>query len=206
MPVKTTVCVLLKAPVAGEVKTRLSRTLGAVNARQAYIRLAEHQLRQIPDRWRIEVHFSPADAGDALVAWLSHVGAFSYVPQCEGNLGERLAQAQATAFARGADRVVLIGGDCPELTEARLEKAVSRLGDADVVIVPAVDGGYALLASTKPTPELFTGIPWSTAAVLQATMARAEAAQRRVALESPVFDVDEAEDWARARAILEREP
>ncbi|NJL28917.1 MAG: DUF2064 domain-containing protein, partial [Thermoanaerobaculia bacterium] len=66
-----------------------------------------------------------------------------------------------------------MGSDHPELDAARVEEAFARLATgADVVLGPSEDGGYYLiaLAPGAVVPELFTGVPWSTSGVLEATL------------------------------------
>src|SRR5687768_3502559 len=104
-PAPVLVC-MLKAPRAGLVKTRLAHELGAGPAATIYRRLVEHQLKAVPESWRIEVHFSPADAADEMRAWLGATP--GYYPQRGDDLGARLARATSGALARGTAGVVVI--------------------------------------------------------------------------------------------------
>jgi rSAM/selenodomain-associated transferase 1 len=114
-------------------------------------------------------------------------------------------QAFATAFAAGATAAVVIGTDCPELTSAHLADAFRQLDTHDVVVGPALDGGYYLLGTRKLVPEFFVNKLWSTPFVLGATLADASRLGLRVARLPPLADVDTAEDLAawRARAATE---
>lgn len=122
--------------------------------------------------------------------------------QCEGDLGARLTHASDVAFANGAESVVLIGGDCSWQTHACFQECASALATDDVVIGPACDGGYTLLAAKKVYCSLFEGIAWSTASVLSETLARANALGLRVTLLEPLEDVDDFPAWQRARTKL----
>ena len=201
MQPRITVCLLLKAPLLGTVKTRLAAGVGAEDALRIYRRLAEHQLNELPSEWKVEVHFTPATEERLMRTWLAreHVEFFA---QPEGDLGVRLETAQLGAFRRGAEVVILLGGDCPELHCHRLREAEISLRDHDVVIAPASDGGYALLGTTKPQPKLFWKIPWSTAAVFSETIRRAEEQHLRVATLDLVSDIDEIGDWERLKHLL----
>ena len=95
--------------------------------------------------------------------------------QARGGLGARLADAFARAFGRGATRVAIVGSDVPGVTRETALRALDALGDADVVLGPAEDGGYYLIALREPHPELVRGIDWSTPAVLAQTLERATA-------------------------------
>lgn len=192
-----TVCVFLKAPVCGEVKTRLAKEVGEKEALRIYRGLVEHQLAEIPSEWRVEIHFTPVEEESRMRSWLG--GRVRYFPQPAGGLGERLAFGQAEAFRRGATLVFLIGGDCPELLEEHLRGAAHALKNADGAITPTTDGGYALLATTRPLPRLFQDIKWSTPEVFAQTLARAREANLRMAVMERLTDVDTLADWEHVK-------
>ena len=125
--------------------------------------------------------------------------------QPEGDLGERMTAAFATAFAAGAGRVAIIGTDCPGLRAHHLTEAFAALETADVVLGPATDGGYYLLGLRQPQPELFQNKTWSTDTVLGDTLADARRLGLRVALLTELRDVDDATDlgaWNAAHPAL----
>jgi len=189
------VMVLLKAPRVGAVKTRLASSLGAELAADIYRGMVERQLRQIPKGWRVQIHFCPADAETEMRLWLG--SDYAYRPQLAGDLGERLQSAFSAAFAKGESRVMAIGGDCPELDTSTLTEATDRLVRADVVMGPATDGGYYLIALRRAAPELFKDIPWGTPEVLSLTLARAKIALLSRELLPPREDIDDLETYER---------
>jgi uncharacterized protein len=197
---KPLVLAMLKAPRAGEVKTRLARDVGAGPAAVIYRRLVERQMSAIPVEWPIEVHFAPADAGRELQDWLGSRP--SYHPQIGDNLGERLIHAIAGAFARGARTLLVVGGDCPGLDDTTLREAASALATVDVVLGPAMDGGYYLIGLWQPQPQLFRGITWSSPTVLAATLSRIEESGLSHATLAAKEDVDDLASWQRAEALL----
>jgi len=198
--------VFVRAPVAGRVKTRLAAALGAEGALQVYRRLAEHTLREARALGgEVRVHFTPADAGPQVHAWLGDGP--RYLPQSAGDLGARMETAFRAAFQDGADRVIIIGSDLPELSAALLRRAFDALESHPAVIGPARDGGYYLLGMRQMIDGLFDGIPWSTDEVLARTLERLGAAGIEPALLDTLNDVDEVDDlpagwaeWARAEA------
>ena len=101
------------------------------------------------------------------------------------------------AFRQGAERVVLIGTDSPEIMGQDFADAFSALNDSDVVLGPAVDGGYWLVGLRKPVPALFSGIHWSASTVLERTLAVANAMGLSVRQLRTLHDIDTAEDWDR---------
>lgn len=192
---------LLKAPRAGAVKTRLAADLGASLAVRINRQLVERQIRALPAGWPVSIHFAPPRCEAMMRAWLEPLRpGLRFVPQCAGNLGARLAAALAAEFSRRPAGVIAIGGDCPYLTRTILLRAARALGTTDVVLGPATDGGYYLIASHGSHPELFRGISWSTAQVLAQTLARARSARLRVRRIETLEDVDDGPGWQRAVA------
>src|SRR5439155_774484 len=62
------------------------------------------------------------------------------------DLGERMAHAIRDELARGRGPVVVLGADAPHVSTAALAEAAARLtAGADLVLGPAIDGGYYLI-------------------------------------------------------------
>ncbi|HVH12616.1 MAG TPA: TIGR04282 family arsenosugar biosynthesis glycosyltransferase [Longimicrobium sp.] len=190
------ILVFVRAPEAGAVKTRLAAAIGDDAALRIYRRLAEHTVCEAAaldaDGVQLRLQYTPADAGDDVRGWLG-ARAF-YLPQAEGDLGARMEDAFARAFADGADQVVIVGSDLPEMSAALLRQAFALLDAHPAVLGPARDGGYYLLGLTRPVGGVFDGIAWSTPDVLAATIKRFHAAGIEPALLDELGDVDEVED------------
>lgn len=185
--------VFVKAPRPGTVKTRLAKSIGTNAACGAYCLLVETLLRRIERLENVELRFTPDDAADEIRSWLRKTWQTS--PQGAGHLGERLQRAFQTAFQNGANRVVVIGSDCPEITADDVDRAWSALKTNDSVLGPARDGGYWLIGLRQPQPALFQNISWSTATVFEETLARAKAARLNVKLLRQLTDVDTEHQW-----------
>jgi uncharacterized protein len=199
--------VFLKDPRPGAVKTRLARAIGDVLAARLYRALAEAEVTgTLPrgDTYSRLFFFAPVGAGPAIARWFPGE---TLLPQSSGDLGERMAAAFAEVFARGARRACIVGTDVPWVDRAVVEDALQSLDDHDLVLGPAHDGGYYLLATDRPRPELFTGIAWSTPSVLATTAERAGALGLSVRLLPLLPDIDTAEDlrthWPRLRGFLD---
>lgn len=125
-----------------------------------------------------------------------------------GIFAERLANAQADLFAAGYERIVIMSGDSPTVEPELVEMAIRRLDDVDVVLGPARDGGYTLLAAKQPTPSLFERVEMSTPRVLTQTVAQAREIDLRVRLVTPRHDLDTVADYdsALSRGELHHAP
>ncbi len=117
------------------------------------------------------------------------------IPQPPGDLGDRMRGTMAALFAAGAHRVVLIGSDLPAMTAGPIWSALEQLrrDPSALVIGPAHDGGYYLIAATA-VPPVFAGIDWGSDRVLAQTLAAAALAEMPVQLVEPMRDVDTLED------------
>ena len=83
--------------------------------------------------------------------------------QPDGDLGARMLGA----IAAGDGPTLVIGTDCPAFTPEHLARGrARRCDDADVVLIPAEDGGYVLIGARAAHPQLFAGIAWGTATVM----------------------------------------
>jgi len=187
--------IFAKEPRPGHVKTRLAAEIGAGEAARIYQGLGRRvvdQLRHGP--YSPIVVFDPPEARTRVTEWLGPEG-LEFLPQVPGDLGSRLQAAFREGFRRGTE-VVVVGTDAPEVDGEVVRSAFRRLAEADLVLGPAVDGGYYLLGLTSAAPELFHDIPWSTSEVLAATRDRADSLGLRIATLPTLADVDTAEDLA----------
>ena len=197
--------VFARPPVLGRVKTRLAATLGPEAALAIYRRLLAITQQAVAAAavpatvWLAEAPPAGvlADTGTAAAGALPEWPGLPWRIQAPAlDLGERMAAAFAAAFAEGATRVAVIGTDCPGLTAEILTQALAGLAAYDVVLGPAADGGYYLLALRQPCLALFQNIAWSSATVLADTLALAAGLGLSVALLPTLHDVDTAEDLA----------
>jgi rSAM/selenodomain-associated transferase 1 len=190
------VAVLAKAPIPGFAKTRLIPLLGPHGAAALQQRLIERAL----------VTASAAGIGPATL-WCAPDDAHPFfreaarrhgvrlAVQPDGDLGDRMLAAFRSAPSSTA--LVLIGTDCPVLDPADLREAGALLDDADVVIAPAEDGGYGLIAGRRPVPALFERMPWGTEWVAALTRERGQREGLRLAELRTIWDVDTPADFER---------
>jgi rSAM/selenodomain-associated transferase 1 len=207
---RDTLIVFLKRPRAGEVKTRLAVAVGAEAAARFYRVLADEEIRRTAPaagEYRRLFFFAPVEATAEIAGWLPGE---TLLPQRGLDLGARMAQAFTESFARGAQRVAIIGTDVPWVSRDTVLEALAALDRADVVLGPSDDGGYYLLATARARPEMFEGIAWGSASVLAATLQKAEALNLRVRQLASLPDIDTLEDvhaaWSQLKPLLMAHP
>lgn len=191
-------CLILftRYPEPGKTKTRLIPLLGAEGAATIQRQMTEQKLAEVNQLLTfyplsVEVYFAGGNE-QLMQEWLGLN--WVYRRQSEGNIGDRMASAFQASFAAAMKAVVLIGTDCPELNAPLMAEAFQLLGQHDLVLGPALDGGYYLIGLRRFIPEIFTGIPWSTAEVLQQTITIAQKLGLAVAKLPLLSDVDRPED------------
>lgn len=185
--------IFVKNEEAGRVKTRLAKAVGDEQALEIYRKLLRYTFGQVYSLKVVkEVSYSRFIAKNDL--WED--GDFIKQLQKGDGLGQRMSDAFRRSFEEeGMEKVVIIGSDCAELTTDILREAFKRLEDHDIVIGPADDGGYYLLGMSKFIPELFIDISWSTGAVLDQTLRKAEMGNASYYKLEQLHDVDEEGDW-----------
>lgn len=188
---------MARYPALGQGKTRLASTIGPAAALAVYHELLAHARAAtvgVPATKTVWLAGAPTPGAP------DYWPGYAQCPQPAGDLGQRMHTAFAKAFAAGATKAIIIGTDCPELTTELLVSAFTQLDTYDIVLGPALDGGYYLLGMKVMIPDFFLRKAWSTASVRPATLADAARLGLRVALLPPLADVDTAEDLAAWRA------
>jgi len=193
VPQSVVVAVLTRAPSRGG-KSRLFASLGCpYDAALVSALLLDTIDGASLTGTRCIVAVDPPDGCSEVRALLP--GDVRVIAQADGSLGDRMRAAMREVLADGDTAVVVIGSDLPDITPAVIERAVSHLArdPASLVLGPATDGGYYLMAATR-VPDVFEGIEWGSPRVLQQTEAAAARCGLRVHLVEPLRDVDTAED------------
>jgi uncharacterized protein len=194
----TRLIVMAKAPLPGLAKTRLVPALGAEGAARLAARLLKHTLHEARAAQLGPVLLACApDTAHAAFAAQAAQGGIDLAAQGEGDLGARMQrQFEQALDDEGASRALVIGTDAPALDAAMLRRADAALAahGVDAVLVPAADGGYALIGLKRTAPALFEAMPWGSAQVLAVTRERLAAAGLRHVELPPVHDIDVAAD------------
>lgn len=190
-----------KAPLAGEVKTRLIPVIGAGQAAALYRELLQRTLQQMPAGLApLQLWCSP-DVSHPLFQQAGARRQVSLHQQAGDDLGARMEHAARSALA-GATSILLVGGDCPVLERRHLRSALQWLDAGhDAVLGPAEDGGYVLLGLKRYHPSLFAGIEWGANSVLQVTRQRLRQLGWRWRELETLWDLDRLPDLQRYQRL-----
>ncbi|NQZ57119.1 MAG: glycosyltransferase [Lentisphaeraceae bacterium] len=169
--------------------------LAAGSSQQAALTLYEKMLKMLlrnlsPSKHSLELHYTGCEYDKARAQWPDQ----SLILQADGDLGQKLQHALKRAFSESAQALSFIGADCPELDAGVFDEVDEKLRSSDVVIGPASDGGYYLIAMKSNHQSLFKNIDWGTDKVLQETLLCAEENGLDVVLLEERNDMDHWED------------
>jgi uncharacterized protein len=199
---RVAVGVFSKAPIPGAAKTRLIPTLGAEGAAALHCTLTRRTLAIAiaADIGPVSLWCAP-DQNDAFFAQCHREFGVSLHDQCGVDLGARMHNAFRFLLADHA-LVLLIGTDCAVFRPAHLRNAATVLrAGTKAVFCPTEDGGYVLVGLTCAQPDLFSGMPWGTAQVMDATRARLRELRWEWQEIATLWDVDRPEDYMRLREL-----
>ncbi len=184
---KHALLIFAKNMVSGHVKTRIAATMGNEAALAVYQSLLSHTIKvtnYLPFDKTV-FYSSSIEANDL---WNNEI--YKKQIQSGSDLGSRMQNAFEHSFEEGNAAVAIIGTDCFEITSAIIMDAFAWLQTHDVVIGPATDGGYYLIAMKQMHRYLFQDIEWSTSEVLKNTLAICDKLNLSFHLLPPLSDVD----------------
>lgn len=187
-----------KAPIAGQVKTRLQPALSPEQAVAAHIELTRMTLERALQKPLCPVLLCCApDTEHDFFRECAINYPLRLIQQRGDDLGERMHNAIEDALLHYR-HALLMGCDCPSLTLANLEQALTALANgSDAVIAPAEDGGYVLIGLNAPQPFLFNDMAWGSNRVIAATRQRLLNAHLIFHELAQQWDVDTVTDWNR---------
>lgn len=190
-----------RAPLAGQVKTRMMPYLSAQEACELHCELVLWTSAMLAGSRLGEVQLSVAgDAAHPLFVHCRELGVSRISQQCGADLGERMYRAMQSGLQHYTN-VILVGSDCPAIDGSYLAQALRALGSAPLVLGPAQDGGYVLIGAREIHRSLFEEIPWGTEQVYAKTLASIRKLDLNWA-ELPVLaDIDRPEDLAAWKTL-----
>ncbi len=188
------IAILAKAPIPGLTKTRLIPAIGAHAAAVLQERLTERAVETAvaADIGPVTLWCTP---DLTYVSFQDLAARFPIVlkRQPDGDLGARMLGA----IAANNGPTLVIGTDCPAMWPEHLRAAANALAEADIVLIPAEDGGYVLIGAPVAHTHLFVDIAWGTATVLDETRARIAALGLKATELPALWDLDTDADLAR---------
>lgn len=184
--------IFAKQPIQGQVKTRLAKTLGDKTTLDIY-----KKLLCITEDITSKLNISKTVYWDQILNQtnLYFKNGYTFKEQSQGDLGKKMKDAFREEFDESFNKILIIGTDCPYLTERIFEDAYHALENSDIVIGPAKDGGYYLLGMKDLKASLFEGIPWSTELVFNLTIEKIKELNLTFSVLPELNDIDTEKDW-----------
>ena len=179
--------IFVKNPVEGKVKTRLAKTIGDHNALLIYRALLKHT-QTIASEISVSRYLFYDEKIEINDDWFSDL--YTKNQQVNGDLGKRMSAAFEHVFSKGVSKAIIIGSDCIELTTEIINNAFELLENNDVVIGPALDGGYYLLGMKTLHNCIFENKSWSTDLLLAETLESLKKENLSVQLVPKLSDID----------------
>ncbi|MDX1652562.1 MAG: TIGR04282 family arsenosugar biosynthesis glycosyltransferase [Brumimicrobium sp.] len=191
---KELLIIFTKNPELGKCKTRLAATIGDQAALTVYEQLLDYTVDFTKElKLTKRVYYSHrVNENDR---WPNNI--FEKKEQCEGDLGKKMLDAFKTGFEHGFTKIAIIGSDCAEINGEDITIAFEVLEHNQVVIGPAIDGGYYLLGMNTLIPDLFSKKSWSTEKLMGETIQTLEEKQINYALLEEKSDIDFEDDLRR---------
>lgn len=165
---KNLIQVFAKAPVKGQVKTRIARETSEEFALALHKRLCDAVIRTAIATESAQVEIWTT--GEQPAEYFDGFGLECFQQQGV-NLGTRMDFALRHGLSRSR-KVLIIGADALSITPDYLAEALRALDQSQVVVGPALDGGYIMVGATAPIPVLFRDMPWGTPDVMALTLER----------------------------------
>jgi hypothetical protein len=197
------IAIMAKAPFPNKVKTRLIPPLTPFEASSLYHSFLLDKIEQVKsiEEARPFMAYTP-QSSESFFKSIIPPG-FSLINQEGKDLGDRLTNVSQELFAQGAGKVIMLDSDTPNLPVDHIREGLARLDETDVVLGPCEDGGYYLIGMRAFIPEIFSGIPWSTAMVTEFTMNKVKELGLTVSMLPGWYDVDTQKDLKRLMRDIE---
>jgi hypothetical protein len=194
-------CLVLftRFPVPGKTKTRLIPLLGPHGAADLQRKMTERIFHECQKMQSQNVSCIIHYRGESVREMQNWLGDQIYSRQTGEDLGENMRQGFLFAAQKGAERILLIGSDIPELSMEILKSGFAELHKEYAVLGPSRDGGFYAIGLTaiqarKLLPDLFLDTQWSTSRVFTEIAKRLRDAGCTPMLLPMLSDIDRPED------------
>jgi len=193
------IMVFVRNPELGGVKTRLAKSIGDQAALETYKILSKHTANVVHKTTSDKIIFYSDKIQDNDVWTATN---YKKQIQTKGDLGQKMLDAFQYGFSLGYKKIIIIGSDLYSLRPRHIESAFEQLENYDVVIGPALDGGYYLLGLNFIIPKIFKQKQWSTSSVLKETLS--DLKEFNVNFLEPLNDIDTYEDLKKEPQLLKQ--
>lgn len=191
---KQLIQIFTKAPILGNVKTRLAQEIGAEKATELHISMFEHILSvsdSLPNT-DIEIWYTPAKP-HSYFEKLRELH-FTTKQQTGEDLGDRMIAAIKEGLLN-YESIILVGSDCPAIATKHLKQAFDILtAGYPYTFIPATDGGFVLIGATEIKEAIFRGIKWGSSDVMSKIEENLILHDKSYRLLTPLQDIDRESD------------
>lgn len=153
------VLIMARAPRRGQVRRALEPLLGPDRCAALQVKLIQAAVawgRDVAPHAIHVAHDPPDSAAEIRLLLGRDTVTF---PQNGDGISGRIADAAARVFARHTGPLLIVWPDLPRLRPDHARAALDDLrAGCDVVLGPALEGGFYLIAINRPMPKLF-GLP-----------------------------------------------
>jgi len=202
---KCGIVIMAKAPIPGQVKTRMTPWLDPMVVSSLYHNFLLDKIEQVKNiDAQAFIAYTP-ETGLAFFRSIIPPG-FDLINQVGAGLGERLVNISKNLFGQDFEKVLILDSDSPNLPVEYIQKGLEQLDKNDVVLGPCEDGGYYLIGLRECQPLLFKDIPWSTSRVTEFTVKKAQSRGLSVFLLEKWYDVDTINDLLHLKRDLDSYP
>jgi len=201
---RSSIVIVAKRPVPGNVKTRLCPPLTPQESADLYSCFLRDTIEKVGKAsgtlkyLALDTEYIEGQGSEmaSLFGNILTPRSFKVISQGPGDLGARLARLTNYVLNK-SDRLIFIGADSPSLPSSYLENALQLLAGNDIVIGPSDDGGYYLLGMNGRFTFLFKGVEWSSDRVFEQTLERVVSAGLKAYIMPAWYDVDTSADLSR---------
>ena len=184
-----------KAPIAGEVKTRLQPEITPENSARLQEAMIKDSISLMSEINNVEktIYFLPIEKK---YVFEKFIDGLPFHLNCQNgiDLGKKMENSFHDLFNKGFFRVVVIGTDSPALPKEYISKAFIDLNNADLVIGPSIDGGYYLIGFKEKVLPVFSPVEWGSNKVLLQTEELIKKHNLKLSLLPVHYDIDTIED------------
>ena len=206
---RNVIAIFARAPQPGKVKTRLAQSVGEVAAREIYKAMLRDVFEYscVASRMQnaeVVVFHTPNDAFSRDENSLRALWSGAHLAQSDGDLGDKLCDCFQILRENGAQKIVVIGSDAPDLPPDYLTQAFDELKTCDLVFGAAQDGGFYLVGASCQIDSAFRsafhGVRWSSENTLRDVLHNIE--DKSAQFLKPWRDVDTIDDLRALRNRL----